>query len=315
VLSIHFHLSKDPIMQRRNFIKNTALSAIAVSTTGFIRFNGERYEGDCATTSDVLGPFYRPHSPNRKNLAIKGEKGDPITLLGKVLHDDCSTPYKNAKIELWHCDSAGVYDNESADFKYRGTTYTDKLGHYSFNTILPVPYGEGDSYRPAHFHLMITAEGYQPLVTQLYFTGDPWLEKDSSSSSPAAKKRILEVKTLKNGSKKVEYTVSMAAKVTVEPAGLALMGGTYISEKKPEDKMELLVKDHQLWIKGDKQNGMPYGMNFEFVGNNTFALPGMAAEQLSFYFEFLHYGQVKMTETYTNDKGEKNVVVYKRVMK
>ena len=111
------------------------------------------------------------YSPVRSSLVLKGEKGDPITLAGKILHDDCTTPYKNAKIELWHCDSNGVYDNESADFKYRGTVYTDKKGNYSFKTILPVPYGSGDNYRPAHFHLMITAEGYQPLVTQLYFTG------------------------------------------------------------------------------------------------------------------------------------------------
>ncbi len=299
-------------MKRRHFLRNSVLSAVAISTTGFVHFNGKHYEGDCATTSDVLGPFYRPDSPVRKSLVMAGEKGDPIELLGKILHNDCTTPYKNAKIELWHCDSKGVYDNESADFKYRGTTYSDDKGNYSFNSILPVPYGEGNNYRPAHFHMMITAEGYQPLVTQLYFTGDPWLEKDSSSASPAAKKRILDVNTLKNGSKKVEYTVSMAEKLIVEPVGLGLMVGTYISEKKKEDKMELLVKDRQLWIKGDKQNGMPYGLNCEFVGNNTFTLSGMSAEQLTFYFEFLHYGAVKMTETYVNDKGEKQITVWAR---
>jgi catechol 1,2-dioxygenase len=302
-------------MQRRNFIKTTVLSAVAVSATGFVRLNGERYEGDCATTSDILGPFYRPDSPVRKNLVIKGEKGDLIKLLGRVLHNDCATPYKNAKVELWHCDSAGVYDNESADFKYRGTTYTDEKGHYSFKSILPVPYDVGGGhFRPAHFHMMITAEGYQPLVTQLYFTGDPWLSKDDSAASPTAKKRVLEVKTEKNGSKKVEYTVGMADKLMVEPAGLGLMAGTYISEKKKEDKMELLVKDRQLWMKGDKQNGMPYGISFEFTGNNTFTMSGLTAAQLSFYFEFLHYGQVKMTETYVSDKGEKNVTVWVRQM-
>ena len=73
----------------------------------------------------------------RSLLAIKGEKGDPITLLGKVLHDDCSTPYKNAKIELWHCDGNGVYDNESKDFKYRGTTYSDDKGNYSSKPSCP----------------------------------------------------------------------------------------------------------------------------------------------------------------------------------
>ena len=33
-------------MQRRTFIKNTALSAIAISATGFVYFNAQRYVGD-----------------------------------------------------------------------------------------------------------------------------------------------------------------------------------------------------------------------------------------------------------------------------
>lgn len=299
-------------MKRRTFLSQTILTAVAVSATGFIRFDGKRYVGDCETTSDVLGPFYRPDSPVRESLRIKGEKGDPIELIGKILHDDCMTPYKKAKIEIWHCDGNGVYDNETADFKYRGTAYSDRKGNYSFKTILPVPYGAGENFRPAHFHLMITAEGYQPLVTQLYFTGDPWLEKDSSSSSPTAKRRILEVQNLQDGSKKVSYNVSMAKKLAVEPAAMGLLIGTYTSEKDPNNKMELFIKDQQLWIKGDKTNGMPFGLNLEFVGDNTFLLPGVPLETLSFNFQLLPYGVVKLVETYTDDKGEEEITVYVR---
>ena len=302
-------------MQRRDFIKTTALSAIAISATGFVRFDGQRYVGDCETTTDVLGPFYRPDSPVRGSLVIKGEKGDPIELIGKIMHNDCTTPYKNAKIELWHCDGNGVYDNETADFKYRGTAYSDKKGNYSFKTILPVPYDVGGgNYRPAHFHLMITAEGYQPLVTQLYFTGDPWLEKDSSSSSPTARRRILEVQNLKGGSKKVTYNVGMSEKLAVEPAVLGVLVGTYIDEKDSNKKTELFIKDHQLWVKGDKQNGMPFGLNLEYVGDNTFSVSGMPVETFSIVFEILPYGVIKMKEVYTNDKGEKDVTVYVREM-
>ncbi|MBP6811426.1 MAG: catechol 1,2-dioxygenase [Saprospiraceae bacterium] len=301
-------------MKRRTFLSQTILTAVAVSATGFIRFDGKRYIGDCETTSDVLGPFYRPDSPVRESLRIKGEKGDPIELIGKILHDDCMTPYKKAKIELWHCDGSGVYDNETADFKYRGTAYSDRKGNYSFKTILPVPYGAGENFRPAHFHLMITAEGYQPLVTQLYFTGDPWIEKDSSSSSPTAKRRILEVQNLQDGSKKVSYNVSMAKKLAVEPASMGLLVGNYTSEKDPNNKMELFIKDQQLWIKGDKTNGMPFGVNLEFVGDNTFLLPGVPLETLSFNFQLLPYGVVKLVETYADEKGEKVVSVYVREM-
>jgi catechol 1,2-dioxygenase len=78
--------------------------------------------------------------------------------------------------------------------------------------------------------------------------------------------------------------------------------------------LDLFRKDSQLWIKGDKSNGMPFGMNFEFVGNNTFTFPGMPQEELSFYFDMLPFGVVKMVQTYANDKGEKEVVVYVREM-
>lgn len=30
-------------------------------------------------------------------------------------------------------------------------------------------------FRPAHLHMMFVADGYEPLVTALYFKGDPYL--------------------------------------------------------------------------------------------------------------------------------------------
>lgn len=297
-------------MQRRTFVSNTALSAVAVSATGFIRFDGNRYVSDCETTSDILGPFYRPDSPLRNNLVIAGEKGELIELFGKVKHDDCSTPYTHAKVELWHCDGNGVYDNESPDYKYRGTVFSDAKGHYSFKTILPVPYDIGDNnFRPAHFHMMITAEGYQPLVTQLYFVGDPWIEKDSSSSSPTAKRRILEVKNQKDGSKKVEFDVSMAKNLAPEPAALDRLTGIYTDENDASKKMELIRKDNQLWVKGDASNGMPFGMSLVYAGQNMFSTHGMPLETLSYVFEIMPSGVVKLTETYVDDKGEKYITL------
>jgi protocatechuate 3,4-dioxygenase beta subunit len=190
-------------MQRRAFIRDAALGAVAVTASGFISFDGTRYVGDCETTTDILGPFYRPNSPVRTNLVIPNDPGTKLLLSGKVKHDDCTTPFNNVKVEIWHCSSKGEYDNNTDEFRYRGTTFTDDKGNYHFNTILPVPYGIGNgTYRPAHYHMMITGEGYQPLVTQLYFTGDPHLSEDPSSASPTAKRRILSVETLKTKQKK-----------------------------------------------------------------------------------------------------------------
>ena len=73
-------------MQRRTFIKDTALYAVAVSATGFIRFNGQNFEGDCETTTDILGPFYRPDAPFRSDMRIKNAPGQLVVLNGQVKH-------------------------------------------------------------------------------------------------------------------------------------------------------------------------------------------------------------------------------------
>lgn len=293
-------------MKRRKFITNTALTAIAISTTGFIRFDGKSFDGDCETTTDILGPFYRPDSPVRNNLVIPGSSGLLVELSGTIKHNDCITPYKNAKIELWHCDSEGVYDNESDAYRYRATTYCNENGEYSFNTILPPPYDAGGgNFRPAHFHMMITAEGYQSLVTQLYFTGDEYIEKDMMASNPAAKQRILEVQNIGDGSKKVIYNVNMAEKLLAEPTVLKNLTGVYIQEDDQDQTTELFVKDRVLWVKGN-----PYGNNLDYVGNNTFRYPGLPGDMaFDFLFEPLKSGSVRMTKTFTNNKGEKKVSI------
>ncbi|MFT3910274.1 MAG: hypothetical protein QM737_12665 [Ferruginibacter sp.] len=292
-------------MLRRNFIKNTALCAVAVSASGFIRFDGKRYVGDCETTTDILGPYYRPNSPVRTNLVIPGETGDAIELSGVVNHNDCITPYKNAKVELWHCSGKGVYDNASEEYRYRGTTYTDDKGRYSFNTILPVPYDIGEGkFRPAHFHMMITAEGYQPLVTQLYFTGDAHIAEDESASAPAAKKRILDIKKAGDGSKKVVYNVGMSEKLSVEPASIEKLTGVYINEKDEKDKIEFFKSNNMLWIKNEV-----FGMGLNYTGDNSFEYPGLAKGNWTMHFEIMASGSVKLTQTYVDTKGKKEVAI------
>ena len=296
-------------MQRRSFIKNTGLCAIAVSTSGFIRFDGNRYVGDCETTTDILGPFYRPGSPLRNNLIIKGQPGTPVELSGTIKHSDCITPYQKAKIELWHCGSDGVYDNTSGEYRYRGTGYCDDNGHYLFKTILPVPYDTGAGFiRPAHFHLMITAPGYQPLVTQLYFSGDPHISKDLSSASPAAKRRILDIQTLAGGTKKVLFDLSLSDKLAVEPAAMGKLAGIYIDEKDTTNTTELFVQNNILWMRNNV-----FGENLQYIGNNTFQVGGLpSGMSQTFLFELMTEGSVRLMTTSVDEKGQKQTAVLLR---
>jgi catechol 1,2-dioxygenase len=287
-------------MQRRAFIRNTALCAVAVSTCGFIRFDGQRYVGDCESTTDILGPFYRPGSPVRSDLRIKGDAGIPVELRGTIWHHDCKTPFNRAKIELWHCSPSGEYDNSTDQYRYRGTAYTDSKGHYAFQTILPVPYDAGDFMRPAHFHLMISAEGYQPFVTQLYFAGDKHIAKDPFASSPQAQKRILTVGTLSNGTKKVTYDVSLGTKLTAEPAVIDRLAGVYREEQDPAKRLEFFKKDDRLWLKNEV-----FGQNYDYIGENTFQYPGMTKPMSQVLrFEPLAGGEIKLTRTIVDQEGK-----------
>ena len=220
-------------MQRRTFIKDTAFTAMAVSAVGLIRFNGNNFESDCETTTDILGPFYRPNAPVRSDMRIKNDKGQLVELSGLVKHRDCKTPLKGACVELWHCDGNGVYDNDSPAFKYRAKTYCDEKGVYTFKTILPVPYDVGNgTVRPAHFHMLISAEGYQTLITQLYFTGDKNIAKDPSASSLAAKRRILDIKNDDDGGKTVWFNVTMSDKLPADAAVIDRLVGNYVHADK-----------------------------------------------------------------------------------
>ncbi|MEO6731289.1 MAG: hypothetical protein ABIN01_08725, partial [Ferruginibacter sp.] len=208
-----------------------------------------------------------------------------------VKHNDCKTPYKNAKVELWHCDNQAKYDNTSNEFRFRGTTYSDDKGNYSFNTIVPVPYGSGNDIRPAHFHLMITAEGYQPLVTQLYFAGDKNIAKDPAASSPTSKRRILKVQSLSDGKKKIVYDISMSLKLAAEAVVIDKLIGVYTNIKAPKNKKELFKKDNDLWLKNEI-----FGENYRYIGNNTFECPGEpAGSYASLQFELLPSDDIKLT--------------------
>ena len=284
-------------MQRRIFIRNTVLSAVAVSTSGFITFNGQFYEGDCETTTDILGPFYRPGAPVRSNMRIQNIPGRLIILNGQIMHKDCKTPLNNAVVELWHCDENGVYDNASADFKYRAKTYSDKNGNYSFKTILPVPYDAGGGMiRPAHFHLMVSAPNYQSLITQLYFNGDKHIAGDNWASKPAAKKRILKIDDGLNGEKKVLFNVTMLEKIPADTAVIDRLTGMYIMSD--NSSIELYKKDNVLWRKnkGSINGGYP----LQYIGNNIFQDYGHTGEYL---FTIGNEGIIKLSFSGTSRDG------------
>lgn len=180
-------------MDRKKFLTSTALLAFSVSVFGKVTPDKETFRGDCETTNDILGPFYRPNAPTKQDITCNDLEGQRVTLKGKVFRSDCITPLKNALVEIWHANSKGEYDNETEKFHQRARWLTNANGEYSFTTILPGKYKNGELYRPAHIHYRVSEANSKELISQIYFQGDPHIEKDPWASDSKAEHRTLPI--------------------------------------------------------------------------------------------------------------------------
>ena len=180
-------------MDRKKFLTTAPLAAFSISVFGCVKKAEGQFFGDCDTTNDILGPFYRPDAPTRYDLTKGVVSGSVIELKGTVYKSDCVTPLQNALVEIWHCNAEGEYDNESEHFHQRAKWQTKENGAYAFKTILPGKYLNGKLYRPAHIHFRVSEKNSKELVSQIYFQGDPHIEKDPWASKKKAELRILPI--------------------------------------------------------------------------------------------------------------------------
>ena len=152
---------------------------------------------DRATESTIFGPFYRPGAPELPmgaSISLDG-RGEQAVVTGRVLSTD-GMPIANALLDVWETDENGLYeqqDPEQPDMNLRGKFRTDSEGRYCFVGIKPVSYAIPDNgpvgqllrtmrrhpFRPAHIHLLVSAEGFVPVTTHLFVKGDPYLDSDA----------------------------------------------------------------------------------------------------------------------------------------
>jgi hydroxyquinol 1,2-dioxygenase len=156
--------------------------------------NHRSQEGTTETT--VLGPFFVHGAPEIENGGdmAAGWQGDPAYVSGRVLSTE-GQPLAGALLELWQSNSEGWYDVQLADSsgrQLRAKLRTDAEGRFRFRTILPTSYPvptDGPMgvvlermgrhpMRPAHLHFMVSAPGYETVVTHLFVKGDPYLDSD-----------------------------------------------------------------------------------------------------------------------------------------
>jgi protocatechuate 3,4-dioxygenase beta subunit len=175
---------------RRQFLKNFSLASLTVGLLPTMAQGQPTNTGgskilDCETTTPDLygeGPFYTPNPPYIENnlLALPDEPGTRLILSGQVRNLDCSELIPDARVDVWHADDAGAYDNTG--YNLRGYTLTNEQGFFLFETILPGHYPNAGSFRPSHIHVKITPPGFETLTTQLYFEGDEYIPGDAAAS-------------------------------------------------------------------------------------------------------------------------------------
>lgn len=276
-------------MQRRTFIKKSTLTALSISAFGAIHWNGKNFEGDSPTTTDILGPFYRPGAPLRTNLRLPGSNGTPVVLKGIIFKNDGKTPINNALVEIWHCDEHEVYDNASDEYNYRGGQLTKADGKYEFKSILPVPYkadpNDEASWRPAHIHMRVSVPNQQDLVTQLYFKDGKYVDTDNWSSSPQAVNRILNISKNESGESEIVFNVTMSKEIPLDKKVYDKITGLYQTEG--DTIIEFAKSDDLLFM---KVNGQLRG-SLKYTGNNTFE-GGIGYPKVT--FEFQNGGAVKV---------------------
>ena len=158
--------------------------------------NHRRPQG--STENTVLGPFYRENPPklaNGANICLDG-KGEPMLVRGRVV-DGKGAPIAGATVDVWQTDDDGFYDVQQAglqpDYNLRGVFTTDGDGRYAFWTVKPRFYPIPDDgpvgkmlqalgrhpNRAAHLHFILTAEGFDTVVTHIFTADCPYLREDA----------------------------------------------------------------------------------------------------------------------------------------
>lgn len=150
------------------------------------------------TEANIEGPFFRVSSPERSTLREAGMSGVVLVISGRVLATDC-TPLAGALLDFWQADAAGAYDIQG--YILRGHQFADAQGRYRLETIVPGRYLNGATYRPAHIHVKVSAQGTGVLTTQLYFEGDPYNGSDTFIRSSL----ILDPQDAADGSKTADF--------------------------------------------------------------------------------------------------------------
>lgn len=140
---------------------NSTSQGYTLNTDAATLFKGN---SSCVLTPEVTqGPYYVGGEWIRSNL-VEDQEGVPTLIDYQVIDVDTCEPVTNVYLEMWHCNSTGVYsgivaqgngdssDESNIDKTWlRGIQKTDVDGVAQFETTFPGHY----TSRATHIHLMV----------------------------------------------------------------------------------------------------------------------------------------------------------------
>jgi catechol 1,2-dioxygenase len=191
-------------------------------------------DGSIQTTQNLLGPFWRMHSPRTENggsILRSVTPGVALRVEGLVV-DSAGKPIADAEVDIWHASPVGLYeqqDEAQADMNLRGKFTTDADGRFWFTSVKPTGYPiptdgvvgrllsaqNRHPYRPAHLHALIFKEGFKTLISQVYSDDDEHLETDVQFGVTRATTGHFQKQA--DDSYLLQYTYVMQAGVAVLP--------------------------------------------------------------------------------------------------
>jgi len=172
-----------------------AAGSLGVSALVCLLNNGNG--GARETTANLMGPFWRQHSPvtpQGGSIVRSPTPGDPVFVTAWIRDLD-GLPVPDVEVDIWQASGEGYYENqdpEQADMNLRGKFRTAVDGSVRFRTVKPAGYpipvsgpvgalirAQGrHNMRPAHVHFLLHKPGYKTQFSQLYSSDDPHLETD-----------------------------------------------------------------------------------------------------------------------------------------
>lgn len=178
-------MNKD-VLTRRN-----ALKLVAVTAAGGALMSRAAFAEEASATADTAatlmpgadvcvitpevteGPYYFDPSLERSDITEGTQEGVATNIRLQVVDATCK-PIEGARVDIWHCNSQGVYsgypnqlgniDTTGQTF-LRGTQFTSSAGIVEFATIYPGWYPG----RTTHVHFKVFLDETNVLTGQIFF--------------------------------------------------------------------------------------------------------------------------------------------------